>query len=171
MCPVHRGWGTRPGSCPRWGVTPILSDRGVSPSSPDGGGITRPFQGGVPPQRLGVGTPKIIRTGSGYPLSHHQDWMWVSPLGPGWGYPLAGMYGTWTGYAAGSVPLGSFPQEDLHVKNKTKASVYSAYLKIIITDGVPRVPIDVNEAGRLTIQEADLTKRLGNNMLNNLQSA
>ena len=35
---------------------------------------------------------------------------------------------------------------------------------IIITDGVPRVPNDVNEARRLTLQEADLSRRQGINM-------
>ena len=35
---------------------------------------------------------------------------------------------------------------------------------IIITDGVPRVPNDVNEARRLTLQEADLARRQGINM-------
>ena len=35
---------------------------------------------------------------------------------------------------------------------------------IIITDGVPRVPNDVNEARRLTIQEADLARTQGINM-------
>ena len=35
---------------------------------------------------------------------------------------------------------------------------------IIITDGVPRVPSDVNEARRLTLQEADLARRQGINM-------
>ena len=35
---------------------------------------------------------------------------------------------------------------------------------IIITDGVPRVPNDVNEARRLTLQEANLARRQGINM-------
>ena len=35
---------------------------------------------------------------------------------------------------------------------------------IIITDGVPRVPSDINEARRLTLQEADLARRQGINM-------
>ena len=35
---------------------------------------------------------------------------------------------------------------------------------IIITDGVPRVPNDVNEARRLTLQEANLAKSQGINM-------
>ena len=35
---------------------------------------------------------------------------------------------------------------------------------IIITDGVPRVPKDVNEARRLTLQEANLAKSQGINM-------
>ncbi len=35
---------------------------------------------------------------------------------------------------------------------------------IIITDGVPRVPLDVNEARRLTLQEANLARSQGINM-------
>ena len=35
---------------------------------------------------------------------------------------------------------------------------------IIITDGVPRVPSDINEARRLTLQEANLARRQGINM-------
>ena len=35
---------------------------------------------------------------------------------------------------------------------------------IIITDGVPRVPNDVNEARRLTLQEANLARHQGINM-------
>ena len=35
---------------------------------------------------------------------------------------------------------------------------------IIITDGVPRVPDDVNEARRLTLQEAELARRQGINV-------
>ncbi len=40
----------------------------------------------------------------------------------------------------------------------------AANVAIIITDGVPRVPADVNEARRLTLQEANLARSQGINM-------
>ncbi len=41
---------------------------------------------------------------------------------------------------------------------------YAPNSAIIITDGVPRVPLDINEARRLTLQEASLAKSQGINM-------
>ncbi len=41
---------------------------------------------------------------------------------------------------------------------------YAPNSAIIITDGVPRVPVDVSEARRLTLQEANLARSQGINM-------